>query len=91
MKVDGASVTASKHVRPGQTIHVLTPGGPRIIELVKLLDKRVGASLAQALYIDHTPTPEQVPVERAVPRRERGSGRPDKRERRALLRLRGRS
>ena len=53
-----------------------------------MIDKRVGAAVAVGCYIDHTPPePEQDRVRVAV--RERGSGRPTKRDRRLLDRWRG--
>jgi ribosome-associated heat shock protein Hsp15 len=70
------------------------PGGPaqvRIVEVRQLLVKRVGAPVAQAAYVDHSPPPlpkAERPAAFAV--RERGAGRPTKRERRQLDRLRDR-
>ncbi|MFC7406384.1 RNA-binding S4 domain-containing protein [Georgenia alba] len=60
----------------------------RILEVRRLLEKRVGASLAAEAVVDRSPAP--LPRELfAVPVRERGSGRPTKRERREIQRLRG--
>lgn len=59
----------------------------RILEVVAVVDKRVGAAVAATCLIDHSPP---VPVVKREPRvfvRERGSGRPTKRERRELDRL----
>ena len=51
--------------------------------------ERVGAPIAREAYEDHSPEP--VPqLAAAPPRRERGTGRPTKRERRQFERLRGR-
>jgi ribosome-associated heat shock protein Hsp15 len=50
--------------------------------------KRGPAAVARALYDDRTPPPPPRDEEFAV--RPRGAGRPVKRERRRLLRLRGR-
>lgn len=88
VKVGGDSVKA-KTVKPGDHIDVLTPGGPRQLEVVALGDRRGTAAIAQTLYVDHTPAPppkEEIPIE---PRRERGAGRPTKRDLRELRRLRG--
>lgn len=89
VKIAGESVKASKAVKPGDHLDVLTPGGPRQLEIVALGDRRGPASLAQTLYLDHTPPPppkEQVVIEG---RRERGSGRPTKKDLRELRKLRG--
>jgi ribosome-associated heat shock protein Hsp15 len=88
VKVGGEVVKASKIVRAGDSIDVLTPGGPRVVDVVALSEKRGSAAVAQALYIDRTPPPE--PHTDPVARRERGAGRPSKRERRLLIRFRRR-
>lgn len=89
VKMDGESVKSSKVVKPGDHIDVLTAGGPRQLEVVALGDRRGPAAQAQALYIDHTPPPpprEEVVIEA---QRERGAGRPTKKDLRELRRLRG--
>jgi ribosome-associated heat shock protein Hsp15 len=89
VKIAGESVKSSKLVKPGDHIDVLTPGGPRQLEVAALGDRRGPAALAQTLYIDHTPPPppkEELTIE---PQRERGAGRPTKRDSRELRRLRG--
>ncbi len=89
VKVNERSVKAAKTVRPGDSIDVVTPGGRRLVDIVGLADKRGPAPVAQALYHDRTPPPtEQERTEFAE--RDRGAGRPGKRDRRLLIRLRGR-
>lgn len=90
VKIDGVSVKAAKLLRVGQHLDVLTPGGRRLVEVAVLLEKRVGPPIARTMYVDHTPAPDPVAPEMVVGQRERGAGRPDKRERRQLRRLRGR-
>ena len=58
-------------------------------DVLKLGDKRGPAPIARTLYDDKTPPPPPR-EEREFATRERGAGRPAKRERRRLLRLRGR-
>ena len=55
----------------------------RIAEVTRIIDKRVGAPIAAECYVDHSPPPPEVP-DLLVARRDRGSGRPTKRERRQL-------
>ena len=62
----------------------------RILEVVAVVDKRVGAAVAARSLIDHSPPPPLVKRDASVLRRERGTGRPTKRERRDIDRLRGR-
>jgi ribosome-associated heat shock protein Hsp15 len=60
----------------------------RILEVVAIIDKRVGAAVAATCLIDHSPPAPAVTRVRPVFVRERGAGRPTKRERRELDRLR---
>lgn len=89
VKVDGVSVKAAKTIRPGDHLEVRAPGGLRILEVAALGDRRGPASVARTLYIDHTPAPP--PKEETTPlvTRDRGAGRPSKRDLRQLRRLRG--
>jgi ribosome-associated heat shock protein Hsp15 len=70
-------------VHPGDQVRARVHDTTRIVEVVKVIQKRVGAAEAVTCFIDHTPAP---PPEAAIPvaRRERGAGRPTKRERRVL-------
>lgn len=89
VRLNGQAAKAAQPVTPGDSIRLRQPGRERILEVTGLLAKRVGAAEAVRHYIDHSPPP--VPHEHLqVPRRERGAGRPTKRDRRQLDRLRGR-
>ncbi|MCX4247066.1 RNA-binding S4 domain-containing protein [Paraliomyxa miuraensis] len=92
VKVGGVSVKAAKSVRVGDRLEVRTPGGLRILEVAALGERRGPASVARTLYVDHTPPPppkdeQALLVETAT--RDRGTGRPSKRDLRDLRRLRG--
>ena len=89
VKVNDESVKAAKVVRAGDLVEVLTPGGLRILEIAGIGDKRGPASVARTLYVDHTPPPPPKEERPAVPTRERGAGRPTKREQRLIRKLRG--
>ncbi|MCD1145208.1 RNA-binding S4 domain-containing protein [Kocuria sp. LUK] len=88
VKIDGTSVKAAQPVRPGQRVSVRRPGHEQVLEVVRLLTKRVGAPVAAQAYVDHSP-PRTPALHAAVPRRERGAGRPTKKDRRETDRLRG--
>ncbi|GEO94321.1 RNA-binding protein S4 [Kocuria sp. CNJ-770] len=88
VKIDGTSVKAAQPVRPGQRVTVRRPGHEQVLEVVQLLTKRVGAPVAAAAYVDHSPPPPPA-LHAAVPRRDRGAGRPTKKDRREMDRLRG--
>ena len=90
VRLNGQPAKAAQAVKPGDTIRLRQPGRERILEVTGLLSKRVGAPEAARHYRDHSPEP--IPRELlAVPRRDRGAGRPTKRDRRQLDRLRRRS
>lgn len=90
VEVDGARAKPSTLVREGTRV-VVTGERNRILVVRQLLTKRVSATLAGEAAIDETPPPPPR-EERPAPvfARERGSGRPTKRDRRELDRLRRR-
>ena len=90
VKVNGAGVKPSHAVRPGDLVEALTPGGERIVVVAGLIDKRTSAAIAAQQYEDRTPPPPPKETVPAPVTRERGSGRPTKRDRRLVERLRGR-
>ncbi|ATE53966.1 RNA-binding S4 domain-containing protein [Actinosynnema pretiosum] len=75
-------------VVPGDEVRARVNGVNRVVEVVRVIQKRVGAEAASTCFIDRTPKP---PPEAAVPiaHRDRGAGRPTKRERREIDRFRG--
>lgn len=78
---------ASTRVKVGDRV-VTFVERERILQVVAVIDKRVGAAVAATCLVDHSPP---VPVAKREPRvfvRERGTGRPTKRERRKLDHLR---
>ena len=86
--VNGKSAKPATPVAVGSMVEARAGGRLRILEVTQVIDKRVGAAVAVSCYLDHTPPePEQDRV-RVAPR-ERGSGRPTKRDRRLLDRWRG--
>ncbi len=92
-RVDGKTAKPSLKVRPGARVEVHTPGGLRILEVVSLAERRGSATVAATLFVDHSPprpvrSADDRVLDAVVARRERGAGRPTKRDRRALARLR---
>ena len=76
-------------MRPGDEVRVRRDGVERIVVVRRTLVKRVSAAIAAECLDDLTPPPPPR-VERAAPvLRDRGAGRPTKRDRRDLERLRG--
>ena len=81
----------SRAVVPGDVLTLSLPTRVRILKVRAPGERRGPAPEAATLYEDLTP-PAPPRAERAVDtaRREEGAGRPTKRERRAIERLRGR-
>ena len=90
VRVNGDRVKAAQSLKVGDEVRAVTEGGTRTLLVRQLIVKRVGAALAAAAFEDLTPPPPP-PEERVVMGvRDRGAGRPTKRERRDIERLRGR-
>jgi ribosome-associated heat shock protein Hsp15 len=85
--VNGAPVKPSHAVRVGDEIQTVALRGTIVWRVLALSEKRLSPALARTLYEDHSPPPP--PREERFPARERGTGRPTKRERRDLRRFRG--
>jgi len=90
VRVNGERAKPATPVRVGDEVIVRGAGHDRVVEVRGLIVKRVSAEVASAAYVDHTPPPPPKVESESVPYRERGAGRPTKRERRQLERLRGR-
>jgi ribosome-associated heat shock protein Hsp15 len=83
--VNGDKARASRPIKPGDTVEVSLPARQRILQVVALADRRGSAEMAATLFDDLTPPPEpRVPPPM---QRERGLGRPTKRDRRKLGRM----
>ena len=91
VRVNQARVKPAHLVRPGDEVRLRQDGRERIVVVTQVIGRRVGAPAAAECYIDHSPPPP--PRETAVPVavRERGAGRPTKRERRSIDKLLGRT
>lgn len=89
VKVAGESVKPAKLIRVGDTVEAVTPGGLKVLRVLKLAEVRGPASFARELFEDESPPPPPREFVEPFARRERGAGRPTKRERRDLGKLRG--
>jgi len=91
----GQSVKASREVHPGDRLRVKTEGGDFEIDVLLLSEVRGPAKTAQTLYAETEPSKvlrlKLAEQRKAMPLIEvLGEGRPSKRNRRELNRLRGR-
>lgn len=89
VKLNGDSAKPSKALRVGDQLEVRTPGGLKLLEVCALAEKRGPAAAAQKLYLDHTPPPPPKEETPGTTYRERGTGRPSKRDLRQIQKLRG--
>jgi len=90
VRVNGERAKAAQSVRPGDEVRVRISGFDRILVVRRPIVKRVSAEVARAAAEDRTPPPPPRESVASAPVRDRGTGRPTKRERRDLERLRGR-
>lgn len=86
--VNGRTAKPSTPVKVGDRVVARLHQRERILDVVGLIAKRVGAGVAVENYVDHSPPPPER--EAPVFARDRGTGRPTKRDRRQLDKLRGR-
>lgn len=88
VKIDDISVKPSRQVKVGDVIAFKNAVMTKTIEVVELVPNRLKASLAIEKYKDLTPVEELERVEMIRQMRgeirERGSGRPTKKERRQI-------
>ncbi|MFI6278903.1 RNA-binding S4 domain-containing protein [Streptomyces sp. NPDC050988] len=89
VRVNGERVKPAHTVRVGDEVRLRHDGRERVVVVKRVIRKRVGASVAAECLVDNSPPPP--PREAVAPAgiRDRGAGRPTKRDRRELERLRG--
>lgn len=90
VRVNGDRAKAAQPVRPGDELRVRINGFDRILIVKQPISKRVGAAVAAEAAEDRTPPPPPREFAGVIATRDRGAGRPTKRERREIDRLRGR-
>ncbi|ATL71274.1 RNA-binding S4 domain-containing protein [Nocardia terpenica] len=90
VRVNGVAVKPAHQIKPGDEVRVRVNGLEHIVVVERVIAKRVGAAIAAQCLIDKSPPPPAPEILASLPRRDRGSGRPTKRERRETDRLLGR-
>ncbi|MGH0001839.1 RNA-binding S4 domain-containing protein [Pseudovibrio ascidiaceicola] len=76
-------------VKPGDVLTITMPRRLLILKVLKLGTRRGPAPEAQLLYEDMSPPPPPKETQVQVAKREAGAGRPTKRDRRQIARIRG--
>ena len=87
VRVNGSPAKPSTKVRVGDRVEVRIADRERVVEVVRPIESRVGAPVAATCYEDHSPPPVVTEVRPGI-MAVRGEGRPSKRLRRELERLR---
>jgi ribosome-associated heat shock protein Hsp15 len=85
--VNGSPAKPSTKVRAGDRVEARIADRERVVEVVRPIESRVGAPVAATCYLDHSPPPVVTEVRPGI-LAVRGEGRPSKRLRRELERLR---
>ncbi len=90
VKMHGQPVKSSQLVSVGDEMEILKNGFKIQLKALQLIEKRVSAELAKPCYEDQTPEEEYQKYKAwfigksGTERRERGTGRPTKKERREI-------
>ncbi len=87
VSIGGRTAKPAAVVAIGDRVEIRRRGVTRTVEVLDPIEQRVGAPIAVACYVDHTPP--APPRKERVAVRERGAGRPTKRERREIDQWRG--
>ncbi|QJC21562.1 RNA-binding S4 domain-containing protein [Arcanobacterium buesumense] len=89
VRINGTVAKPSSPVKIGDEVRYRFQGFDRILQVTGLLTKRTSAPRAQACYTDLSPQRPKIFI--PIFTRERGTGRPTKKERRELDRILGRN
>jgi ribosome-associated heat shock protein Hsp15 len=87
VRVNDRPAKPSTMISAGDEVRARVYDTTRIVVVARVIHRRVGAPEAVACYLDRTPPPPPV-VPDPVAARDRGAGRPTKRDRRMLDRWR---
>ncbi len=83
VRINDRPAKPSTTVSPGDEVRARVGDTTRVVKVVRVIQKRVGAVDAVTCYLDRTPAQPAVPPV-LLAARDRGAGRPTKRDRRVL-------
>ena len=89
VRINGETAKPAQHVSVGDEVRYRVDGFDRLLTVTRILTKRVGAPIARTAYIVSSPPPPSPLDAPAAVIRDRGAGRPTKKERRQLDALMG--
>ena len=90
MQVNGRPAKPATAVKVGDRVENTVRTERRTLEVVRIIEKRVGAPVASECLTDHSPPPPPREELGGSFTRDRSAGRPTKRERRQLDKFRNR-
>jgi ribosome-associated heat shock protein Hsp15 len=91
VRINGEPAKPSSSVKVGDHVEARVNQRERIVDVTKVIAKRVGAAIAAECFDDRSPPPPERDAFRPLfAVRDRGAGRPTKRDRRQIDRIRGR-
>jgi ribosome-associated heat shock protein Hsp15 len=88
--VNMAVTKPATQVRVGDTVTIRIDGHDRVLEVARIIGTRVGAPIAAQCLVDHSPPRPDADAAAPGLVRDRATGRPTKRDRRLIDRLRQR-
>ncbi|MFF8372526.1 RNA-binding S4 domain-containing protein [Streptomyces lydicus] len=88
VRVNGERVKPAHAVRNGDEVRLRHAGRERIVVVSRLVRKRVGAAVAAECFVDNSPPVPPREEQPLIAHRDRGTGRPTKRDRREIDQLR---
>jgi ribosome-associated heat shock protein Hsp15 len=90
VRVNGHPAKPAATVRVGDRVAARVHDRDRVLEVVRVIDRRVGAPIAAECVVDHSPPPPERDWTQPAFARDPATGRPTKKERRQLDRFRTR-
>ena len=91
VRLNGRPAKPAHTVAVGDRVEARLHGRERVVEVARLIENRVGAPIAVECYVDRSPPPPSKDELGALSERDRGAGRPTKRDRRQIERWQGRN
>ncbi len=89
VRVNGERVKPAHAVRAGDEVRLRQDGRERVVVVSQVVRKRVGPPVAADCFVDNSPPPPPEAGAGATAERDRGTGRPTKRDRREIEQFRG--
>ncbi len=93
VKIDGHNAKPSREIRVNDIIDIQQSGNRKTVKVLKIHKNRVAAKLVPDIMQDLTPPEEYERLEMIrqlnIEKRERGAGRPTKKDRRNISKLKG--